>query len=154
MRGQRPVHAQVGAASNAMTGQKGSGEFLGAMCIGTCHVERVGLRGRHQQTGCGGRRTDAAEPSPARTAQIEDTEMQAGERFNADGPSGRCELRGSQERLLTSLPPMTAAEATSFKRPLRGVLALSTYSNSPCEKERPTHQHPRIIAKPYACARR
>ena len=62
--------------------------------------------------------------------------MQAGVGFHAHDTTLFRRPGASQEDLLTSLPANTEACVNSFVFPVRGVLALSTNSNSPLRNSR------------------
>ena len=98
--------------------------------------ERVGWRrGQQERRGRGGR-ADPAKPSATRSSKIEHTEVQARVRLDTYRPHRRDGRGATQAGLLTSLPAMTEACANNFDVPVRGVLALSTNSNSPLRSSR------------------
>ena len=98
--------------------------------------EDIGARRRQSKRGSRGGCADPAEPPPTGAPEVEDAEVQACVCLDTHGVTFAQGLGANQEALLTSLPATTDVCANSFDVPFRGVLALSTNSNSPVRSSR------------------
>ena len=103
------MHAHVGAARDAVVFQEVSRECGGSLRVFAVYPKVAGPRRGQEQRRCRGRGADPAKPSPARSAEIEDTEVQTGVCLDTNDAAFAAGLRPNQESLLTGSPLMTEA---------------------------------------------
>ena len=101
------MHAHVGAARDAVMLQEVARESGGSLRVFAVHLKVTGPRRGQEHRRRRGRGADPAKPSPTRSTEIEDTEMQTGACLDTNAAALAAGFRANQESLLTGSSLMT-----------------------------------------------